>query len=422
MGRYAEEVAALAAPLTDAGDFDVLLDRVGDARVVMIGEASHGTHEFYRWRALLTQRLITERGFSFVAVEGDWPDCDRVDRVVRLRTDTPDDPRTALTTFERWPTWLWANEEVADFTRLLRAHNAGLDEQRRTGFHGLDVYSLWASLREIMAHLREHDPAEVPTALAAYRCFEPHGENYARATRFVPEGCAREVVDLLVRLRERAAAEGTGDAFGAWQNAEVVAGAERYYRTMVAGGRESWNVRDRHMDDTLDRLLTHYGPGSKAVVWAHNTHVGDARATTMADWGEVNVGQLARERHGADQVVLIGAGSHRGTVVAGDSWGARAREVPVPPARAGSLEDVLHAAAPGRAVLDFPRDDHPDLLSTELDHRAIGVVYHPERERRGNYVPTVLGERYDAFLWFDETKALHPLPTRREDALEPTGT
>ncbi|AXB41360.1 erythromycin esterase family protein [Amycolatopsis albispora] len=407
---YRDEVTALAAPLADAGDFDVLLDRVGEARVVMLGEASHGTHEFYRWRALLTRRLIEEKGFSFVAVEGDWPDCARVDRAVR----SLEEPREALAAFERWPTWMWANEEVTDFCRWLSAHNAGRDERERAGFHGLDVYSLWESLREILVHLREHDPAEVPSALAAYHCFEPYGEEpgeYARSTRLVPEGCENEVVDLLVRLRERAAADG-GEAFQAWQNAEVVAGAERYYRAMLRGGAASWNVRDHHMDHTLDRLLAHYGPGAKAVVWAHNTHVGDARATDMADAGMVNLGQLARQRYGHDQVVLVGFGSHRGTVVAGESWGAPMRELPVPPARAGSLEDVLHRSAPAQALFTFPRLDRPDLLTTELPHRAIGVVYHPERERWGNYVPTVVGDRYDAFGWFDESRALRPLNTR----------
>jgi erythromycin esterase len=421
MSSHRREVAALCAPLTDAGDFDVLLDRVGDAPVVMIGEASHGTHEFYRWRATLTQRLITDKGFSFVAVEGDWPDCDRVDRAVRCSPGAPEDPRSALVVFDRWPTWMWANEEVLDFSRWLRARNAALDAHERVGFHGLDVYSLWESLREIMIHLHEHDPAEVPTALAAYRCFEPYGESpqdYAMAARLIPTSCENEVVDLLVRLRERAAADG-GDAFGAWQNAEVVAGAERHYRAMVSGGREAWNVRDRHMDDTLHRLLGHYGPGAKAVVWAHNTHVGDARATSMASRGEINIGQLARVRHGEDQVVLVGFGSHRGTVVAGDSWGAPMREMPVPAARPGSLEDVLHASAPEQALMVFPRDDRPGLLTTELGHRAIGVVYHPERERWGNYVPTVLGDRYDAFLWIDQTRALHPLHTRQIDTLEP---
>ncbi|WP_442788391.1 erythromycin esterase family protein [Dactylosporangium sp. NBC_01737] len=429
MRRYGDEVAALAAPLTVPGDFDVLLDRVGAARVVMLGEASHGTHEFYRWRAALTRRLVEELGFSFVAVEGDWPDCDRVDRSVRCATDAPDDPRAALAAFERWPTWMWANEEVMDFCRWLRTHNASVDPAARVGFHGLDVYSLWESLREIVTYLREHDPAQVPAALAAYRCFEPFAEdaqNYALATRFVPVSCENEVVDLLIQLRQHAAADGAG-RFGVWQNAEVVAGAERYYRAMVRGGRESWNVRDRHMDDTLDRLLRHYGSqdgsqdgtGAKAVVWAHNTHVGDARATDMADVGEVNIGQLARQRYGAGQVVLVGFGTHRGTVMAGAAWGEPMELMPVPPARRGSVEDVLHTAAPPQALFVFPPRDRPDLLTDELGHRAIGVVYDPEREHWGNYVPTVLGDRYDAFCWFDESHGVRPLLTRAVDVFEP---
>jgi erythromycin esterase len=415
---YRDDVIALARPVTDAGDLDELVARVGDAHVVMLGEASHGTHEFYHWRARLTQRLVTEQGFSFVAVEGDWPDCDRIDRAVRCMPGAPADPGAALGAFERWPTWMWANEEVLDFTRWLRAHNVMREPADRVGFHGLDVYSLWESLREILTYLSEHDPAQVPVALAAYRCFEPYGEDahsYASATRFASESCENEVVDLLVRLRERAS------SFGAWQNAEVVAGAERYYRAMIGGGRESWNVRDRHMDQTLDRLLTHYGPGARAVVWAHNTHIGDARATTMATAGEVNLGQLARERFGRDQVVLVGFGTHHGTVIAGDAWGTPLRELPVPPARPGSLEDALHRAAPPSAVLTFPAREPVGLLTAELAHRAIGVVYHPEREQWGNYVPTVLGDRYDAFLWFDETSAVRPLPARRVDVLEPSG-
>ncbi|GAB3178377.1 erythromycin esterase-like protein [Micromonospora palomenae] len=421
MGRYDDEVTGLAAPLTDPGDLDVLLDRVGAARVVMLGEATHGTHEFYTWRAAITRRLVEEKGFSFVAVEGDWPDCDRVDRSVRCRSDAPADPRAALAAFERWPTWMWANEEVVDFTRWLRAHNAQLDATARVGFHGLDVYSLWESLHEILVYLREHDPEQVPAALAAYRCFQPYDEDpqqYALATRLVPNSCENEVVDLLAALRERAAADGAG-RFGAWQNAEAVAGAERYYRAMVRGGRESWNVRDRHMDDTLDRLLTHYGPGAKAVVWAHNTHVGDARATDMVEAGEVNIGQLARERYGVDQVVLVGFTTHRGTVVAGDAWGAPMRVMAMPPGRRHSLEDALHAAAPPEALFVFPRDGRPDLLTDELDHRAVGVVYHPERESWGNYVATVLGDRYDALCWVDESQAVRPLHIRPANLAEP---
>jgi erythromycin esterase len=420
VARYGEEVAALCRPLIDPGDLDVLLDRAGDARVVMLGEASHGTHEFYAWRAALTRRLIEERGFSFVAVEGDWPDCARVDRSVRCAADAPEDPREALAAFERWPTWMWANEEVADFCRWLRGHNAGLDPAERVAFHGLDVYSLWESLREILVYLRENDPDQVPAALAAYRCFEPYDEDpntYAWSTRFVSATCEAEVVEMLVALRRRAPGGGDLDT---WQNAEVVAGAEHYYRAMVHGGPKSWNVRDRHMDETLARLLRHHGDRAKAVVWAHNTHVGDARATDQSAHGEITIGELARDRYGADRVMLVGFGCHRGTVVAGDAWGAPMEVMPVPPGRPDSIEDIFATAAPPRALAVFPPyAQRPDVLVDRLVQRAIGVVYRPERERWGNYVPTVLGDRYDAFLWFDETRAVTPLHAGRVDTLEP---
>ncbi|HEY7272557.1 MAG TPA: erythromycin esterase family protein [Actinoplanes sp.] len=386
----------------------------------MLGEASHGTHEFYTWRAAITRRLIEERGFSFVAVEGDWPDCARVDRSVRCAADAPDDPREALAAFERWPTWMWANEEVADFCRWLRGHNAARDPAERVAFHGLDVYSLWESLREILVYLRENDPDQVPAALAAYRCFEPYDEDpnaYAWSTRFVSATCEAEVVDMLVALRRRAMAGGDLDT---WQNAEVVAGAEHYYRAMVHGGPKSWNVRDRHMDGTLDRLLRHHGEGAKAVVWAHNTHVGDARATDQSRHGEVTLGELARDRYGAERVVLVGFGSHRGTVVAGTAWGAPMEVMAVPPGRPDSIEDIFSESAPPRALSVFPPyAQRPDVLVDRLVQRAIGVVYRPDRERLGNYVPTVLGDRYDAFLWFDETRAVTPLHAARVDALEP---
>jgi erythromycin esterase len=410
MHRYGDEVAAIARPLHAPGDLDALLGRCAGARVVMIGEASHGTHEFYTWRDALTRRLIAEQGFSFVAVEGDWPDCCRVDSSLH----GPDgDPRAALHAYDRWPTWMWANEEVVDFACWLREHNARTG--RSVGFHGLDVYSLWQSLREILVWLREHDPAQVPVALDAYRCFEPYAEDpqaYAWATRFVPASCAGEVARMLAELR--------GGDFGVARNAEVVAGAEHYYRALMRGGPDSWNVRDRHMDDTLAGLLDHYGDGAKAVVWAHNTHVGDSRATDQARRGEVTIGELARDRFGADQVVLVGLGSHHGTVLAGHAWGAPMEVMGVPPAREGSLEEILHATAPPAALFVFPSGDaRPGLLADELPHRAIGVVYRPERERWANYVPTVLGDRYDAFLWFDETRALRPLHTWQVDAREP---
>ena len=426
MRRYRDDVKDLALPLTDPGDFDVLLDRIGDARIVLLGEASHGTSEFYRWRAALTRRLIAERRFSFVGVEGDWPDCDRVDRSVRCRDDAPDDPREALVEFERWPTWMWANEEVVDFCQWLRGHNRDIDPALRVGLHGLDVYSLWESLREIILYLREHAPGEVGAALRAYRCFEPFGEDphaYATYARFLPEWCEDAVVELLVAARERAGelgdAKDAATHFSAQQNAFVVADAERYYRAMIGGGPEAWNIRDTHLADTIDRLLAFYGPGSKAVIWAHNTHVGDARATDMTEAGMVNLGQLTRERYGRTSVAILGLGTHGGTVVAATAWGDRAQVMPVPAARSGSLEDILHEHVPDQALFVFPESGRPAVLTDWLDHRAIGVVYHPERERLGNYVPTRLGDRYDAFCWLDRTTGLHPLHVRHVDVSEP---
>jgi erythromycin esterase len=414
----------LATRLQDQADLDPVLDRIGQARVVCIGEASHGTHEFYEWRDLLTRRLIEEKGFDFVGVEGDWPDCYAVHRSVVAAASAPEDPRDALSGFARWPTWMWANEEVLAFTRWLRGLNTTRPPGRRVGFYGLDVYSLWESLRAVIDYLDRRYPEHLQAALEACCCFEPYAEDpqaYARATRFVPTDCEMEVVGLLTDLLQRHAHEGdSADPedreawFAAEQNARAVIGAEAYYRAMVRGGADSWNVRDTHMADTIDRLLAHYGDtrggeSVKGVVWEHNTHVGDARFTDMRDAGMVNVGQLMRERHGESDVVLVGFGSHHGSVVAGRSWGAPAERMMVPAARRGSTEALIHESlADDSALFVFP-NQLPPWAAEGRSHRAIGVVYRPEAESWGNYVTTVLGRRYDAFLWLDETNALQPL-------------
>jgi erythromycin esterase-like protein len=414
------DVRPLTRPLRGPADLDPLLERIGDARIVAVGEASHGTHEYYAWRAALTRRLIEERGFGFVAVEGDWPDCSRVNRSVKLADGADEDPRDALDSFDRWPTWMWANDDVVDFCRWLRGFNAVRPEGERVGFYGLDVYSLWESMHELIGWLRENEPQHVDKAIQALRCFEPFGEDgaeYAFASRFAPTSCEQAVIDL---LRHLLAEHGKGgvdgdpeERFSAEQNAAVVVDAELYYRTMVQSSSESWNVRDIHMVDTLDRLLEF--AGEKAVLWEHNTHIGDARATDMAAAGMVNVGQLLRERHGTDDVVLVGFGGHRGSVIAGEQWGAQMERMPVPPARSGSLEALLHGLLGKDTLIVVPREDRPEWLDRRLDHRAIGVVYRPERERWGNYVPTVLGSRYDAFLYLEETSALRPLHLERAD-------
>ena len=423
-----------ALPLTDQASLDPLLDRIGDARYVLLGEASHGTADYYQVRDVLTRRLIEEKGFSFVAVEGDWPDCLAVHCSVVAAPGAPEEPGEVLAGFRRWPTWMWGNTDVAAFTRWLRRYNEQLPSERGVGFFGLDVYSLWESLHAVLGHLREHDPDRVERAVEAYRCFEPYGEDpqsYALAGRFTPEDCEPQVVSLLAELRQRAArpavADGSLAEFDARQNAEVLAGAERYYRAMLYSGPESWNIRDHHMADTLDRLMEYHGPDAKAVVWAHNTHVGDARATDMADIGEVNIGQLVRERHMGKGVVLVGFGSYSGTVIAAEEWGDAPRIMVVPPAHAGSLEDLLHRVIPGeRALFVFPHVQLQRPPSTglgewfhqERGHRAIGVVYRPQFERAGNYVPTVLAQRYDAFCYLDRTHALTPLHPLAEQDLE----
>jgi len=411
------ELARLIRPLEGARDLDPLLDLVADARFVLLGEASHGTSEFYTWRTEISKRLIEERGFSFIAVEGDWPDCYRVNRYVRGMADSGDSAEEVLHAFERWPTWMWANREVIELVEWLRSHNRRRETERRVGFYGLDVYSLWDSMRGVTEYLQRVDPELAAAAKRAYRCFEPYAEDvqeYARATALVPTSCEDEAVSVLRELRANAPQftnDGRDSYFNAEQNALVARNAELYYRTMVRGGPASWNVRDYHMVETLERLISHYGAGSKAIVWEHNTHIGDARFTDMARAGMVNVGQLVRQARGREGVVLVGFGTHRGTVIAADEWGAPMQRLPVPPARSGSFESEMHAAAAGNALLIFEESngDGVRVLEEPLGHRAIGVVYDPDHERWGNYVPTIVPRRYDAFLYLDETRAVDPL-------------
>ena len=410
----AETVGSNARPLSESADLDRLVEAASDASYVLVGEASHGTSEFYRWRARLTARLIEEANVAFVGVEGDWTDCYGVNRYVRHRGSDGDDARSVLDAYDRWPTWMWANWEVLEFVEWLRERNAARPPESRVGFYGLDVYGLYESMAAVIDYLSDRDPEMAARVRDAYQCFEPYGDDareYARSTRLIPEDCREEVIDVLTDLRRGVSGRDDGTAeseFDAEQNALVVRNAEEYYRSMAEGGVAAWNVRDRHMTDTVDRLMERPAVDGTAVVWAHNTHVGDARATDMADRGEVNVGQLVRERHGADDVLLVGFGTHGGSVIAGESWGAPMERMTVPPSRETSYGDVFHRADVGDAYLTFDDVDDGSPLDAERGHRAIGVVYHPEREL-GNYVPTVLPERYDSFVHLEETSTLHPL-------------
>lgn len=403
-------------PLKSEGDLQPLFDRIGDARIVMLGEATHGTHEYYTWRAHITKRLVEEKGFNFMAVEGDWPDSYRLNRFIKGYDTNNKSVLKVLEEFNRWPTWMWANWEVVALANWMQQHNKGLSADKKIGFYGLDVYSLWESMESIMKYLKKTDPSALKLAEKAYQCFEPYKENegssYARATQFVPDLCQNEVVTLLKEIQNKLPGYNTDyeNVFSAEQNAFIAVNAEKYYRAMIAGGSHSWNIRDRHMADTLDRLLKFHGPDSKAIVWEHNTHIGDARATDMVDEGSFNIGELARKEHHDKGVVLVGFGSYQGTVIAAREWEARMQTMKLPEAKKGSWEDLLHKAGKENKLLimdDFKSNDF--LMENRIGHRAVGVVYNPKLEHHGNYVPSVLPKRYDAFIYLDETKALHPM-------------
>lgn len=422
--RYSTSIQTLpgwvrqhAQPLTgNQSDFDALMELIGDARIVMLGEASHGTSEFYATRARLTQRLIEEKGFNLVAIEGDWPDASEVNRFVRGGAGKALD---SLAGFKRFPTWMWRNTVVLGFVEWLRRHNEALAPGvSPVGFYGLDVYSLHASMDAVVRFLDSVDPAAAGIARKRYACFEPFGEDtqqYALSAHFMSRSCEQEVVDTLLEMMqhrwEYALKSSTDAVFEAELNAIAALDAERYYAQMVLGGAVTWNLRDRHMVSTLDRLLEHLGPEAKAILWEHNTHIGDFRATYEGQGGHVNVGQLVRERYG-EQAVAVGFGTYRGTVTAASAWDGEAEFKRVPPAREGSYEAIFHAAGVPNFYLDLKHLPHGAIdswLYETRDERAIGVVYDPERERFGNYVPSRLADRYDAYLFYDETLAIEPL-------------
>jgi erythromycin esterase len=399
-------------PLNESNDLYPLLKRIGNARIVMLGEASHGTHEFYSWRTEITKRLIRQKGFNFIAVEGDWPDCYSINRFIKGYDRT--NAWSILKQFRRWPTWMWSNWEMLALSEWMTQYNTTIQPKQRVGFYGLDVYSLWESLEQIRNYLQRVDPSSLPAAEKAFRCFEPYkedeGRSYARATQLVPKVCEDEVVQMLQKIQHRLPTydHDFESAFSVEQNALIAVNAEKYYRSMLGGGADSWNVRDAHMYETLERLLHFHGPHSRAIVWAHNTHVGDARYTDMAEDGIFNIGELARKNF-SNEVVLVGFGSAKGSVIAGKNWGAPMQKMNVPQAKKGSWEDLMHNTKYENKILISSDVYHPLLIENEIGHRAIGVVYNPAFEQYGNYVPSILPLRYDAFIHLDETMALHPI-------------
>lgn len=414
-------IEARSTPLGESlDDLEPLMDLIGDARYVLLGEASHGTHEYYTWRARLSKRLIREKGFSFIAVEGDWPDCYRLNRYIKGYTDAGNSATEVLQNFNRWPSWMWANWEIAALAEWLRKFNRKQLPGQKVGFYGLDVYSLSESMEAILVYLAKKDPQAFETARRAAACFEAMGgesENYARATYLVPRSCENEVVDLLQEIRSKVAQYNTDmeAVLSAEQNAHILVEAEHYYRAMIRGGAVTWNIRDTHMANTLYRLMDFYGPEAKVIVWAHNTHIGDARATDMAAEGMVNIGELIHRDELEEGVIRIGFGAYRGKVIAARGWGDKMRHMKVPPARKGSWERILHQTGKGDQILTFDELKNEPVFQQPIRHRAIGVVYNPEYEPYRNYVPSILPRRYEAFVYLDNSSALLPLPVKTDE-------
>jgi protein-L-isoaspartate(D-aspartate) O-methyltransferase len=417
-----------AEPIADIGEVDLgpLLDRIGRSKVVLLGEATHGTSEFYRMRARITRELITKRGFTIVAVEADWPDAARVNRYVRHGPAVPEgDPA-----FSRFPTWMWRNAEVHDFVEWLRFWNADRpDPARRAGFYGLDLYSLFTSIAAVLRYLDEVDPDTAALARRRYACLSPWERDpavYGRAAltgqyRTCEEPVTRMLRDMMERRLEYAVHD--GERFlDAAQNARLVANAERYYRVMYQGQADSWNLRDRHMFDTLDMLLNFHGPDARAVVWEHNSHVGNAAATEMGARGEFNVGQLCRERFGKE-AFLLGFGTDHGSVAAARDWDAPMQVMAVRSSHAESYERLFHETGVPALLLPLgpaARPEVRDELRPPRLERAIGVVYRPETELQSHYFQAVLPVQFDEYVWFDETQAVRALPASAREGVPDT--
>lgn len=416
--RVAEVVARNAEPFDDleTADLDPLVERIGDARLVLLGEATHGTSEFYRLRARITKVLIERRGFDIVAVEADWPDAARVDAYVRRDSRPPEEGYA----FTRFPSWMWRNREVHDFVEWLRAWNGRRPAEERTGFHGLDLYSLNASIDAVLGYLDRVDPDAARIGRQRYGCLSPWESDPAVYGRAAVSGryrsCEADVVAMLKDLHGRRMEymHRDGERFlDAVQNARLVASAERYYRVMYSGATESWNLRDQHMFDTLQLLLNFRGKDSRAVVWEHNSHIGDAAATEMSARGQTNVGRLCREEYG-EAAILIGFGTDHGTVAAASDWDGPLEIKTVRPAHPESYERICHDSGVASFLLALREPSEPDVreaLEPPRLERAIGVIYRPETELQSHYFQAVLTHQFDEYVWFDETRAVTPLAT-----------
>jgi erythromycin esterase-like protein len=400
------------------GSYDTLLERIGDARFALLGESSHGTDEFYRARAAICRRLIEEKGFRAIAVEADWPDAARVDRYVRciesVGRDKDGSAEEALGSFERFPTWMWRNEAMRDFVEWLAAWNREQPLDRRVGFYGIDLYSLHRSMQAVLDYLSREDPDAAARAKRRYGCFDHFGEDpqvYGQLAAYgVSAPCESAATQQLVDLLQSRLPD-DDRRYSAEQNARVVRNAEQYYRSMFRGRASSWNLRDTHMMETLNELVAHLekdGEPAKVAVWAHNSHLGDARATAMARGGELNLGQLVREQYG-DEAFLLGFTTSEGSVTAADEWDAPPRKMRVRPPLEGSCERVFRETGVPNFFLPLRREVPPEEIAGNLIQRAIGVIYRPETERMSHYFETRLAGQFDAVIHFDETHAVVPL-------------
>jgi protein-L-isoaspartate(D-aspartate) O-methyltransferase len=426
-GRRTKAIVASCEPFAtiDSVELEPLLRRIGDARVVLLGEATHGSSEFYRMRGRISRELIERKGFSFVAIEGDWPDAARIDHYVRHAATPP----SAWTAFARFPIWMWRNQEVRGFVDWLRVHNAHVEAGRRVAFHGLDLYSLFNSIQSVLSYLDDIDPPTARVARQRYGCLTPWQSDPATYGHAALTGgyqtCEREVVSMLKDLMQKrqAYAEHDGERFlDAVQNARLVANAERYYRIMYYGSRASWNLRDSHMFETLKTLLAFHGPDSRAIVWAHNSHVGDSSATEMASRGEYNIGNLCRRDFG-DAAYSIGFGTDHGTVAAASDWDGPMEVKSVRPALPDSYERLCHDAGAARFLLRLRkpiRTELADALLAPRLERAIGVIYRPETELQSHYFQALLLRQFDEYVWFDDTHAVAPLETEELEGLPDT--
>lgn len=405
-----------AIPLVSEKSLDQLITAAGHKKLVLLGEASHGTHEYYAWRDQISRKLIENHQFDFIAVEGDFASLYELNKYVKNSEGAANSAREVLLKLDRWPTWMWANEEVVALAEWLRAHNDTLPQNQKVGFYGMDVYDEWKSMQRVLEVLKNVNASLYNSVQSHYDCFNPQkGESwqYAQAVKFGRSSCATPTKNAveLIKNNRNSLNDLTDEAyFYLLQNALVMQNAEKFYRKSIASeDASSWNARAIHMHETVSDLLTLYGENAKGIVWAHNTHIGDANFTSMRNFDQKNIGQLSRQKHGSDNVFLIGFTTYEGKVMAGSSWGSEMEEMTIPKATQNSVEAKLHQTGLEAFYLIFDEQDRSDeKMNQVLGNRAVGVVYNPRNDNR-QFVPTILPLRYDAIIYFRETKALQPL-------------